>query len=59
MIGEAQQSFADNLQQEHAINKELNEKLEQKWWSHQSLENSHHELQRLTTEVKEYAESVN
>lgn len=50
---QAQQSFADNLQQEHAINKELNEKLEQKVVARtQSLENSHHELQKAYDELK-------
>jgi signal transduction histidine kinase len=43
---QAQQSFADNLQKEHVINKELNEQLEQKVAARtQSLESSHHELQ--------------
>lgn len=43
---QAQQSFADNLQKEHTINKELNEQLEQMVASRtQSLETSHHELQ--------------
>ncbi len=50
---QAQQSFADNLQQEHAINKELNEKLEQKVVARtQSLENSHHELQAAYDDLK-------
>jgi signal transduction histidine kinase len=50
---QAQQIFADDLQREHAINKELNEQLEQKVALRtQSLETSHRDLQTAYDNLK-------
>lgn len=50
---QVQQSFAENLQQEHTLNKELNEELEQKVATRtQSLEDSHRALQSAYDHLK-------